>query len=91
MEDYHLDEPEEDFESAKEEAICHDAAILILEGYSRDKAVRKAEEIFLAQQEAEADVTGVKATLDEAQSPRLKKGTEKQVAAIAAELRQERN
>lgn len=89
--DEHLSGQEEACQDAREERICRDAAILVTQGYSRAAALSKAEEIQHAQDDADGDVTGATATLAECQSPKLTPGTEAQVAAIAAELFQQRN
>lgn len=84
--DLHLQDQEDEFQDARARAICHDAAIFVVNGYERSSAVDRATEIFEAQQEAENDVTGAKGTLAEAQSPNMPKGKEAQVHAIAQEL-----
>jgi len=89
--DEYFEAQEQQYNEDCEKLICKDAAIFILEGFTRPEALEKAEAIFSAQEEADGDVTGVKATLDECQSPKLKPGTENQVAVIAAELYQQRN
>lgn len=81
-----VEEAEEQYKKARLKAICRDAAILVLQEYTRGEAFRKAEEIYQAQEEAAEDPTGAKGTLSEAQSPSLKPGTEAQVATIAEEL-----
>jgi hypothetical protein len=89
--DVHLNEAEDDFNQARERAICHDAGILVTQGFSRNEALAKAESIFEAQQDAMNDVTGAKATLAEAQSPQMPEGAAAQVAAIAQKLYESRN
>jgi hypothetical protein len=85
--DQHLDDQEEQYRNDRNMAICRNAAILIVnEKFSRLDALEKAQDIFIAQEEADADVTGAKGTLAEAQSPTVKLGTEAQVAAITQEL-----
>jgi hypothetical protein len=89
--DLDLAQQEEDFEDARERAICNDAAIFVVEEYSREDALNKAEQIFTAQQEAQSDITGVTGTLSETRSPRIPLGKEAQVKAIADELYKSRN
>lgn len=89
--DEDIEAQEQQYKDNCEKQICQDAAILILEKFTRQEALKKAEDIHAAQEEAANDVTGAKATLAECQSPRLKLGTENQVAVIAAELYQQRN
>ncbi len=84
--DLALQDAEDEFNEAREWAICHDAAILVIAGYSRDLAIKKATEIFGTQQEAENDPTGTIGTLAEAQSPNMHAGRDAQVKAIAQEL-----
>ncbi|RRD41419.1 hypothetical protein EII18_09420 [Comamonadaceae bacterium OH3737_COT-264] len=71
--DLHLQDQEDEFQDARARAICHNAAIFVVNGYERSSAVDRATEIFEAQQEAENDVTGAKGTLAEAQSPNMPK------------------
>lgn len=82
----HLQDQEDKFKDARARAICHDAAILVVNGYERSFAVVRATEIFEAQQGAENDVTGARGTLAEAQSPEMPKGKEVQVHAIEKDL-----
>lgn len=84
--DLHLQDQEDESQETGARAICHDAAIFVVNGYERPSAVERATKIFEAQQEAENDVTGAKGTLAEAQSPNMPKGKEAQVHAIAQEL-----
>lgn len=84
--DLHLQDQEDEFQEARARAICHDAAIFIVNGNERSSAVDRATEIFEAQHEAGNDVAGVKGTLAEAQSPNMPKGKDAQVRAIAQDL-----
>lgn len=84
--DVHLQEQEDKFQEARIRAICLDAAILVVNGGGRASAIDSATEIFDAQQDTDNDVTGAKGTLAEAQSPRMPKGKEAQVHAIAKAL-----
>lgn len=84
--DVHLQDQEHKFQEARARAICHDAAIFVVNGYERSSAVDRATKIFEAQQEADNDVTGGRGTLAEAQSPNMPEGKEAQVHAIAQEL-----
>ena len=84
--DLALQDAEDEFNEARDLAICHDAAIFVIDGYSRDSAIKKATEIFGTQQEAGNDPTGTIGTLAEAQSPNMQAGKGAQVKAIAQEL-----
>lgn len=84
--DLALQNAEDKFNEARAWAICHDAAILVIDGHSRDSAIRKATEIFDTQQQARNDPTGTIGTLAEAQSPNMHAGRDAQVKAIAQEL-----
>lgn len=87
--DLDLEQKGEEFNEARNRAICHDAAIFVTLGFDREVAIKKAEDIFQCQQEAEVDPTGALETLDEAQSPQMPKGCKSQVTAIANELFEE--
>jgi hypothetical protein len=62
------------------------AAALVIEDWQRPKAIERVVERYVNGQDAAGDVTGAKQTLDEAQPIAVKAGTEKQAAAIAADL-----
>ena len=81
-----LQDAEDECDEARDWAICHDAAILVIDGHSRDSAIKKATEIFGTQREAENDPTGTIGTLAEAQSPEVLAGRKAQVKAIAQDL-----
>ncbi|MBA5605382.1 hypothetical protein H3H36_08415 [Duganella sp. FT3S] len=85
--DAHLAAGEEEFKDARARVISTYAGRLVVQGdYSRQDAWMKAEAIFEAQREASDDVTGVKATLAEAQSPQVPEGKEAQAEAIGNDI-----
>ncbi len=86
--DVHLEQQVGAIRDERAESIAIDAAILVLKGWSREEAVEKAASVLYHQNEADNDITGVKATLEEAQSPELDSSNTKkaQIQAIAGEL-----
>lgn len=72
--DLNLQDREDEFAENRARAICFDAAIFVAGGSTRDSAIEQATNIFEAQRDADGDVTGVKATLEEAQSPQVPEG-----------------
>lgn len=89
MHDDHKTEAEDQaVEDAKLAQIANDAAILVICGLPRQDGIKKANAIYLAQQEAAGDVTGVLATAEEAQSPEMPNDAQsrRQINQIAKEL-----
>lgn len=89
----HLDlaNKNDEYEKLVRKNIAHDAAILILKGYTREEAIDKATDIAREQAIAVSDVTGVHGTLEEAQSPSASGMDEKQISAIQRELLKKEN
>lgn len=84
--DLDLLQKEQDYEEARNKAVCDNAAVLVRKGWSRDEALDKAKSIELAQQEGYNDPRGVLGLLAEAQSPDVPSEKKHQLAAISKEL-----
>jgi hypothetical protein len=87
---------EEDYQEARNEQIYKDAAILILNGFSRDEAIGEAKRLDEQQKEAlsngnysEDPETGFIDFFEDIGSPVAPKSKQHQVRAIVEELKNE--
>ena len=86
--DTHLALQEQEYQQAKNKAICYDAAGLQLLNptLSDVEAIDQATEIDRLQRAADGDVTGAAGTAAEAQSPEVPADQRKLQAMMAADL-----